>query len=420
MAGTWKPKTLTDAALKAIKPPAQGRLVVRDPTVTGLVLRVSPPSERHPAGRRAWSLEVKAPDGRQLRITLGAYPEIGLAEARRRAGRMRADVRDGADPTAAKRARRATEAAKRKGVAGAATLRELLDSFERLKAKPAGLRSWADMRQMIEHNFVDFLSKALPDLTRGDFRAVLDAAVTLGAPISGKRAARYLARVFGWAVERELVPANPAAGLALDELTRPERVRQRVLNDDEIRAVWRAATEAGAPFGDLARFYLLTGLRRDEAAALRWADLDGGTLVLGATKTDEPHRLPLSTAALAIVKAQPERGPFVFTLRTGAAAAGRHTNWHRENTKLVARASTAPWTWHDLRRTARTLLARIGVDDLVAELILNHALPGKLRRTYNLHRYQDEMRAALERLAAVVEQIVAGEANVVNLRRTAG
>lgn len=417
MAGTLKPKALTDAMLKAIKPRAEGRLVVRDPAATGLVLRISPPGERHPAGRRAWSLEVKAPDGRQLRVTLGAYPEISLAEARRLAGRTRADVLDGADPTAAKRARRATETAKRRGAAGAATLRELLDSFERLKAKPADLRSWPDMRKMIEHNFAAFLSKAPAGVTRADFRAVLDAAVTRGAPISGKRAARYLGRVYGWAVERELVPANPAAGLDLDELTRAERVRQRVLNDDEIRAVWRAAAEAGAPFGDLARFYLLTGLRRDEAAAIRWADLDGSTVVLAATKTDEPHRLPLSGAALAIVKAQPERGSFVFTLRTGTAASGKHTNWHRENAKLVARAGTAPWTWHDLRRTARTLLARIGVDDLVAELILNHALPGKLRRTYVLHRYQDEMRTALERLAAFVEQIVAGEANVVRLPR---
>src|SRR5687767_15123952 len=106
MASTLKPKTLTDAALKAIKPPVEGRLVVRDPTVTGLVLRISPPSERHPVGGRAWSLEVKAPDGRQRRVTLGAYPEVGLAEARRLAGRTRAGVRDGANPTAAKRARR--------------------------------------------------------------------------------------------------------------------------------------------------------------------------------------------------------------------------------------------------------------------------------------------------------------------------
>lgn len=181
--------------------------------------------------------------------------------------------------------------------------------------------------------------------------------------------------------------------------------------------MWWAAAEAGAPFGDLARFYLLTGLRRDEAAAIRWADLDDGTLILSATKNDEPHRLPLSGAALAIIKAQRQRGAFVFTVRTGAAAAGKHTNWHRENTKLVAKADTAPWTWHDLRRTARTLLARIGVDDLVAELIVNHSLPGKLRRTYVLHRYQDEMLTALDSLADLMERIVAGEANVVSLPR---
>jgi hypothetical protein len=87
---------------------------------------------------------------------------------------------------------------------------------------------------------------------------VLDAAVARGAPISGKRAARYLRRVLSWAVERELLAANPAAGLDLDELTRPERERQRVLADDELRRLWAASAGAGV-FGDLARLYLLTG-----------------------------------------------------------------------------------------------------------------------------------------------------------------
>lgn len=273
---------------------------------------------------------------------------------------------------------------------------------------------------MIEANFAACLDKTPSALTRADLRGVLDAALARQAPISGKRAVRYLSRVYNWAIERDLLTENPARGLDLDELTREERVRQRVLNDDELRSTWQAAIEAGTPFGDLARLYLLTGLRREEAAAMRWSDLDGATLVLEQTKSDEPHRLPLSAAALAIVHAQPRRGDLVFTLRTGTPVSGPGTNWHRENRKMVEEAGTRPWAWHDLRRTARTLLAHLGVDDLVAELILNHALPGKLRRTYVLHRYQDEMRAALEKLAALVEQIVAGKANVVSLRQAVG
>jgi integrase len=420
-----KPKEpLTAAEVKAIKTPTEGRLVVRDPGCTGLALRVTS------AGVRTWSLEIKA-EGRQRRFTVGDAKVVGLAEARKIAGRLRDQVEAGNDPVVERRkkavqaeeARR--EAKLRKALGGSGdTVRGLLDLFERLKAKAkdAPLRSWPEMRQMIEFNFADHLDRDPADVTDGDFRAVLDAAVARQSPIAGKRAVRYLGRVYNWAVKTKRVAANPAAGLDLDELARPERPRQRVLTDDEIRAVWRAAVDAGAPFGDLARLYLLTALRREEAAGMRRQDLDGDVLVLGDTKNDQPHRLPLSQAALAIVRAQPERGKdgFVFTLRNGASIAGKATNWHRENAKLVAAAGTAPWVWRDLRRTARTLLARIGADDLVAELVMNHALPGKLRRTYVVHKYQDEMREALEGLAAFVDQIIAGTPNVVSLRRAAG
>jgi integrase len=404
------PLTATEVA--RLKPSTEGRLSVRDPGCRGLVLRITA------TGVRTWSLSVKV-DGRQRRFTVGDAATMTLAEARRKATALRVAVLEqGADPIAARRERQRQARLRRAGAADTTTIRDLLDSFERLKAKPDGRRSWFEMRKLIESNFRDYLDKAPSALTRSDIRAVLDAAVSRGSPISGKRAARYLGRVFGWAVERELLAANPAAGLKLDELTVVEKPRQRVLSDGELRNVWRAAIEAGTPFGDLCRLYLLTGLRREEAAAMKWSDLDAdGVLTLGATKSDQPHRLPLPAAAVAIIQAQPKRGEHVFTLRVGTPVVGNHTNWNRENRKLVAAAGTAPWTWHDLRRSCRTLLARIGVDDLVAELVLNHELPGKLRRTYVLHRYQDEMRDALERLAGFVDQVVEGKVNVVRLPR---
>src|SRR3954454_14254719 len=406
---------LADAEIRGLAPPAEGRLVVRDPACRGLELRLTAPSSRNLGGTRTWSLEVKVA-GRQRRFTIGPYPDVGLAEARRRAGKLRAEALEGRDPVEEKREARRDAALKRGGAADDGTVQTLLDSFDRLAARTRGLRSWPEMRQMIEHNFGPLLDKAPDALTRADFRAVLDVAVARDAPISGKRAARYLRRVLSWAVERELIAANPAEGLDLDELTRPERERQRVLSDDELRRLWVAAPTRGV-FGDLARLYLLTGLRREEAAGLRWSDLDGAVAWVGDTKTGQPHRLPLSAAALAIVERQPRRGERVFSSRGGTPVASAATNGHREPHRLAAASGVAGWTWHDLRRTCRTLLARIGTDDLVAELILNHALPGKLRRTYVLHRYEAEMREALERLAAFVDRILSGEANVVRLRQ---
>jgi integrase len=405
---------LTDAEIRGLTLPGEGRLVLRDPAFRGLELRLTPPSARNPHGTRTWSLELKAA-GRQRRFTIGRYPEVTLSEARRKAGKLRAEALEGRDPVEERREARRVDRLKRAGAANASDVRALLDSFERLAARARGLRSWAQQRQLIESNFGALLDKAPADLTRADFRSVLDAAVSRDAPISGKRAARYLGRVLSWAVERELIETNPVLGLKFDELTRPERIRQRVLSDDEIRKLWPAA-KTGGVFGDLARLYVLTGLRRQEAAGLRWTDLDGGIALIGGTKSGQPHRLPLSRAAQAIIEAQPKRGEFVFMTPSGALAESVSNNWHRACARLAKASGTADWTWHDLRRTCRTLLARIGTDDLVAELILNHALPGKLRRTYVLHRYEEEMREALERLAAFLDKIVSGEANVVRLR----
>jgi hypothetical protein len=220
-------------------------------------LRVAAPSSRNPAGTRTWSLEVKVV-GRQRRFTIGHYPAVTLGEARRKAGKLRAEVLEGRDPVEEKREERRIIDLRRRGAGDSSTVRKLLDSFERLTARTKGLWSWSEMRQMIEHNFGPLLDKVPADLTRADFRAVLDAAVARNAPISGKRAARYLRRVLSWAVERELLATNPAARLNLDELTKQEKPRERVLRDEELRKLWPVAQAAGV-FGDLARFYLLIG-----------------------------------------------------------------------------------------------------------------------------------------------------------------
>ena len=105
----------------------------------------------------------------------------------------------------------------------------MLDEFERVKAKAkdAVLRSWPDARKLIEFNLRPFLKA----LTSADLRTVLDAALGRKAPISGKRAVRYLGRVYRWKVKRGEIAANPTAGLDLDELARPERPRRRALSD---------------------------------------------------------------------------------------------------------------------------------------------------------------------------------------------
>lgn len=122
------PRTpLTAAEVAAIRPPAEGRMVVRDPGCRGLALRVTARDVR------TWSLEVKV-DGRQRQFTIGDAAAMSLAEARKRAGAMRGKVLDGLDPVEEKRERRRQAQLRKAGAADSATIKSLLDSFERLKA----------------------------------------------------------------------------------------------------------------------------------------------------------------------------------------------------------------------------------------------------------------------------------------------
>jgi integrase len=180
-----------------------------------------------------------------------------------------------------------------------------------------------------------------------------------------------------------------------------DNARARVLSDDEIRSLWQAADDAGY-LGDFLKFLLLTAARRKEAAGLQWDEIEGGVWTLPASrnKTGVPLARPLSKAALAIIAAQPQVGPFVFSF-----SGERPIAYDRVKTDIAQRANIADWRLHDCRRTSRTLLSRTGIAPDIAERCLGHAIPG-IRATYDRHSFEREMAHAFEALAAELERIV--------------
>jgi integrase len=174
-----------------------------------------------------------------------------------------------------------------------------------------------------------------------------------------------------------------------------ERARDRVLTDDELRAISNAT--ARGTYGALVRFLLLTAARRSEAAMMTWTELDGSTWTLPAARNKTKVELvrPLSKDATAIVAAQPRDGAYVFSV-TGFSVCKKD---------LDKASGVTGWRIHDLRRTARSLMSRAGVPSDHAEMCLGHVLPG-IRATYDRHSYMDEKREAFEKLAALVAQIV--------------
>ena len=203
-----------------------------------------------------------------------------------------------------------------------------------------------------------------------------------------------------------------------------ERARARILTDDEIRTVWAVAEGQGA-FGRLVRFLLLTGARRTEAAAMTWAELDGSEWILPGSRNKTKLDLlrPLPPMALDVIGVRPSRAVFVFS-NDGARLWGfgpRKEAFDKAVTAELRKhdpeAKPMPnFVLHDLRRTARSLMSRAGVQTDHAERVLGHVIGG-VRGTYDRHEYREEKAAALSALARLVSRLVSGRPTVLRLER---
>src|SRR5262249_19009901 len=211
-------------------------------------------------------------------------------------------------------------------------------------------------------------NRPIADIRRRDVADLVNA-VAMTRPISANRMLAHLSRFFRWCVARDWLSGSPCVGV---ERPAPETSRNRCLADDEVRQFWVATDTLSKPFGDIFRLLLLSAARRQEIAGLRWTELDISrrlwTLPAARNKAGVDLIRPLGPRAWEIITAQPRSSEFVF---------GRHRSGFAHLKLQLDRAmQVEAWVTHDLRRTARTLLARGRVNSDVAELLLGHALPG--------------------------------------------
>jgi integrase len=266
--------------------------------------------------------------------------------------------------------------------------------------------------------------------------ALLDAIVDKGTPIAANRTLAAITKFFNWSLDRSIIETSPCIRVA-----RPseEKSRDRVLTDDELRLIWTAATRKGWPFGSLVQTLMLTAQRRTEVGDMRWGELkDRGlwTIPGNRTKNGAEHDVPLSPAAQAVLSSAPRiaGSEFVFTTMGARPVSGYSQAKERldglvlelarqeamEAGRDAAAITGASWRLHDLRRTAASGMARMGVPVHVIEAVLNHrsgAISG-VAAIYNRHSYLPEKRHALEAWAAHVTGLVNGPvtSNVVQLR----
>lgn len=226
----------------------------------------------------------------------------------------------------------------------------------------------------------------------------------LGGPVMADRVLAVLSKLTRWYQaqdENYVAPVVPGM-----RRTNPkQRARKRILNDDEIRALWKACDDAGT-FGALIKTLLLTAQRREKVATMRWADVANGVWNIPAEAREKSNAgtLQLPQMALDVIDKQPkiEGNPYVFAGRGRAA----FNSFSQRKEELDAKLkSMAPWTLHDLRRTSKTLMSRAGVSSDHSERVLGHVIGG-VKGIYDRFAYLEEKATALRALAALVERIV--------------
>jgi integrase len=197
--------------------------------------------------------------------------------------------------------------------------------------------------------------------------------------------------------------------LSPSDLIGKRAARERTLFDAELRAVWHAAGSMGYPYGAIFRMLILTGQREREVGDMRWSEVDFEknlwTIPANRMKGGRAHEVPLAPHALAVLGGLPRftSGECAFTTTGGVKPVN---NFSRAKARMDALSGVSSWVIHDLRRTMRTHLSALPVQDLVRELVIAHAKPG-LHKVYDQHAYQDEKRRCLDlwekRLLLIVE-----------------
>ncbi len=288
--------------------------------------------------------------------------------------------------------------------------------------------TWGEYKRILENNVVTaWRGRRLGELTRADIHELLDGIIDRGAAVQANRTFAALRTMSNWALERGVIDRNPCAGL---KAPTQETSRERVLSDDEIRLAWLAFEKVGWPFGRLGQLLLLTGARRDEIAEAKWSELDADQKLLilppARMKAKEAHEIPLTEAAMEIIKSLPKvaakgkEPEFLFTT-SGERPVSGFSKGKAHIDRVIAEMihaeqgddaqELAHWVLHDLRRTVATNLQKLGVRLEVTEAVLGHVSGsrGGIVRIYQRHKFADEKRAALDAWARKLNAIVSRE-----------
>jgi integrase len=371
-------KTLTDKGVASLK--ARLKLYAHpDPQLPGHYVRV------HPSSNKSYVAVARDPSGKQIWTTIGNTSLLDIDAARAKAREIIQAVKAGEDR------------------AGPQSYQAVAEEWFKRHVETKGLRSAHEIRRLLaKHILPAWSGRDFRSIKRGDVAMLLDQVEDNSGARSADLVLSIISGIANWYAKRNDDYVSPVIR-GMKRHSTKDHARQRILSDDEIRALWNAAEDT---YGDILKMLLLTGQRRDKVADMRWDDvsIDGVWHVPnGSREKGAGGTLVLSPMAVDIIRARPRLGtnPYVFAGRGN----GRFTIWRNKLALDAKLTGMAPWVLHDLRRTARSLMSRAGVRPDIAERVLGHAIRG-VEGVYDRHEYREEKANALRLLASLIENIL--------------
>jgi integrase len=386
-------KRLTEEGIARLKAPVKGKQIdYYDGVVPGLTLRVNY------GGRKTWRVldyirtvpksgKRKGQPTKTPRMTaLGRFPIMGLKQAREAAKAFLIDPEKALAAT------------------GGDTFSDIAADYVKRHIEKNGLRTAYEIKRCIA-KYIEppWGPRQFRDIKRSDVTKLLDRIEDDHGSAQADLCLSYIRALMNWHASRDDDYFSPLVR-GMKRRNHHDSKRDRTLNDDEIRCLWRVAGELGA-YGAMLKVLLLTGQRRAKVLGLTWEQLVGNVwdMPKADREKDNPRTLRLPRVVRDLIEQQPRLvgNPRVFA--TVGSLVRHKADLDRRMRALLGELE--PWVIHDLRRTARSLMARAGVARDHAERVLGHALPG-IEGTYDRHGYVAEKAQALRRLAAEVSRIV--------------
>lgn len=391
-----------------------------DTELRGFTARISP------TGRVTWlaSKSIGRGKGSTQRVVVGHYPGMSLADARIEVGAIISRLAKGEDVMSSVR-----------GAKAAKVERMLCPTIKQAVADYLDTRTNADtryeieVRQLMERQVIPELgaSTRLNEVSKADIRSLIKKRRDAGRHVAARNLYAQLRPFFAWCVEEEYISSSPCVGITAPP---PADARQHKLHDAELKALWSATSDDSCPniLGPYFRVLMLTAQRRTEVASIQWQEvnLDRAEWIIPGSKTKNgrEHLVPLSPLVLSILRSLPKRKPheYVFGKYADAPVSGFSKAKREIEAVMLAKlkesdpdasltdrsAIMRPWRIHDLRRTGASAMSGLKVPPHIIEAVLNHTPPGiqGVYQVWELHRYREEKRSALDAWGSYVSFLV--------------